>query len=65
MTVFEQAIRFGVGKGARREATKLADELWQEGRRARAMFKPDLGGWVVIVYRPRTDGPALPRPGPR
>jgi len=50
---WEQIVRFGVGGAARRAAMGYADRLWDEGRPARALFKPEYGGWIVIIYRER------------
>lgn len=48
----EKVERFGVGPRARRRATRRADELWARDVAARALFKPALGGWIVIIYGP-------------
>jgi hypothetical protein len=42
-------MRFGVGRAARIEATVKADELRAAGVAARALFKLEWGGWVVLV----------------
>ena len=46
-------VRFGVGARARRAAMAYADRSWEAGTPARAVFKVELGGWAVIVYRSR------------
>jgi hypothetical protein len=48
-----QVIRFGVGGDARRAAMRYADQLWADGSPARATFRLEHGGWVVIIYPPR------------
>jgi phage FluMu gp28-like protein len=55
----QRLVRFGVGGKARRAAQRHADELWAAGTAARATFRLEFGGWVVIVYDvpPRTDDP--------
>jgi hypothetical protein len=33
---------------------RRAETLWAEGTAARALFKPALGGWIVVGYgRPK------------
>ena len=48
-------LHFGTGCVARRAAEQHAATLWHEGTAARAMFKVEDGGWIVVVYgKPRT-----------
>jgi hypothetical protein len=55
-------IRVGVGRAARVEAAAQAEQLRADGIAARALFKPQWGGWVVfVVGRIRTDESATPR----
>jgi hypothetical protein len=48
--VVDRTIRFGVGPRNRGRAIDLRDELRGAGTPAGAQFRPDLGGWVVLVY---------------
>jgi hypothetical protein len=62
-----RTIRYGVGGVARRRAMAMADELRSRGVAARALFKLETGGWVVVVYgrlrqAPGDCGPAAPGP---
>lgn len=41
---------FGVGRDARIAATRAADDLRSRGAAAAALFKPQLGGWIVQVF---------------
>jgi hypothetical protein len=63
-----RTIRFGVGSAARREAVSVAERMRAADIAARALFKVEHGGWVVVVYgklrpnRPRQmcrDGPVM------
>lgn len=47
-----RVLRFGTGSRARQAATGCADTLWRNGAAARAVFRPDLDGWVVLVFGP-------------
>jgi hypothetical protein len=58
-------VRHGTGAAARGAASRQADALWRAGTAARAMFRPDLGGWVVLVFGPlrrREPAPLSPHP---
>lgn len=46
----QQIIRFGVGGKARRAASRYADQLWESGVAARALFRPEYGGWAVVTF---------------
>jgi hypothetical protein len=50
-----QIIRYGLGGAARRAAMRHADRLWDDGTPARATFRLDQGGWIVIIYPARND----------
>jgi hypothetical protein len=41
---------FGIGRDARMAAMWAADELRARGIVAAALFRPQLGGWIVQVY---------------
>ncbi|MCS0603692.1 hypothetical protein NX794_21095 [Streptomyces sp. LP11] len=63
-------LRHGTGPAARRSATEEADRLWEQGVAARAVFRPEYGGWAVLVFtapvreRPRPRPPEGPRARP-
>ena len=40
---------YGIGRVARIAAMRAADELRSHGVAAVALFKPDLGGWIVRI----------------
>jgi hypothetical protein len=57
-----RVIRVGVGRAARIDAAARAEQLRADGIAARALFKPEWGGWVVfVVGRIRADEPVAPR----
>lgn len=41
---------YGIGRAARIAAMRAADELRSREIAAVALFKPDLGGWIVRIY---------------
>lgn len=41
---------YGIGRDARIAAMRAADELRSREIAAVALFKPDLGGWIVRIY---------------
>lgn len=41
---------FGVGREARMAAIRAADDLRSRGAAAAALFKPQLGGWIVQIF---------------
>jgi hypothetical protein len=41
---------FGIGGDARIAAMRTADDLRSRGIAAAALFKPQLGGWIVRIY---------------
>jgi len=41
---------YGTGRAARIDAMRKADEMRSRGIAAVALFKPEFGGWVVLVY---------------
>jgi hypothetical protein len=41
---------FGVGREARIAAMRASDDLRARGIAAAALFRPQLGGWIVQVY---------------
>ncbi|MFJ6662710.1 hypothetical protein [Streptomyces sp. NPDC091383] len=43
-------LRYGTGAAARRAAAGAADRLWARGVAARAVFRPEYGGWAVLVF---------------
>ncbi|CAL2073430.1 hypothetical protein [Streptomyces murinus] len=44
-----RVLRYGTGPAARRAAAEEADRLWAQGIAARAVFRPEYGGWAVLV----------------
>ncbi|MEU6497124.1 hypothetical protein ABZ890_43350 [Streptomyces sp. NPDC046984] len=55
-------VRYGTGPAARRAATREADQLWERGTAARAVFRPEYGGWAVLVFTAGVK--KRPRPAP-
>ena len=49
----DRVIPFGTGRSARRSAMGVQDALRGQGTPARALFKLEHGGWVVVVYHGR------------
>ncbi|MEU6476562.1 hypothetical protein ABZ858_06655 [Streptomyces sp. NPDC047017] len=47
----DRVLRHGTGPAARRAALREADRLWQRGVAARAVFRPEYGGWAVLVFK--------------
>jgi hypothetical protein len=45
-----RVLRYGPGAAARRAAAREADRLWARGVAARAVFRPEHGGWAVLVF---------------
>ncbi|MGH3268806.1 MAG: hypothetical protein ACRDN1_07020 [Trebonia sp.] len=41
---------FGIGRNARIAAMRAADDLRARGIAAVALFRPQLGGWIVQVF---------------
>lgn len=41
---------YATGPAARRAAAREADRLWGQGVAARAVFRPEYGGWAVLVF---------------
>ncbi|MEU6284411.1 hypothetical protein [Streptomyces sp. NPDC047028] len=54
----KRILRYGTGPAARRAATGEADRLWKQGVAARALFRPEYGGWAVLVF----EAPVRKRP---
>ena len=42
--------RFGTGRQARVAAMRTADVLRERGIAAAAVFKPSMGGWIVLIH---------------
>ncbi|MEU5798581.1 hypothetical protein [Streptomyces sp. SUK 48] len=61
-----RVLRYGTGPAARRAAAGAADRLWARGVAARAVFRPEYGGWAVLVFtapvKGRLQGSAGKRP---
>lgn len=53
---------FGIGRAARRSVMRVCGELRSGGTAAAALFKQELGGWIVRIYprgiRRRDQAPA-------
>lgn len=49
MAELARIIYFGVGGAAHRAAIRQADQLRATGLAARALFKPEHGGWVIVI----------------
>ncbi|HEY3957711.1 MAG TPA: hypothetical protein VGM53_30455 [Streptosporangiaceae bacterium] len=41
---------FGVGREARIATIRAADDLRSRGAAAAALFKPQMGGWIVQIF---------------
>jgi hypothetical protein len=44
-------LRYGTGPAARRAAASEAERLWKQNVAARAVFRPEYGGWAVLVFK--------------